>query len=49
LLELRPDFSPEFFMRVWPGTDPAFLATYFGLLRKAGLDIPDEPAAAGDE
>jgi adenylate cyclase len=47
LLEVRPDFSPEFFMRVWPGTDPAFLATYFGLLRKAGLDIPDEPAAAG--
>ena len=47
LLEMRPDFSPEFFMRVWPGTDPAFLAEYFDLLREAGLDIPDEAAAAG--
>jgi tetratricopeptide (TPR) repeat protein len=47
LLEIQPDFSPEFFERMWPNTDRTFFAAYFGLLRKAGLDIPDEPAAAG--
>ena len=46
LLEMQPDFSPEFFERVLTNTDRTVLAVYFGLLRKAGLDIPDEPAAA---
>ncbi len=47
LLEMQPDFSPEFFERIWPNTDRTFLAAYFDLLREAGLDIPDEAAAAG--
>jgi TolB-like protein/Tfp pilus assembly protein PilF len=47
LLEIQPDFSPEFFERMWPNTDRTFFAAYFDLLHKAGLDIPDEPAAAG--
>ena len=46
LLEIQPDFSPTFFQRVWPNTDRTFRAGYFDLLREAGLDIPDEPAAA---
>ena len=46
LLEMQPDFSPEFFERIWPNADRTVLAVYFGLLRKAGLDIPDEPGAA---
>ena len=28
------------------GIDPSIAARYFDGLRKAGLDIPDEPAAA---
>ena len=47
LLEMQPDFSPEFFERVWPNTDRTFFAAYFNLLREAGLDIPGEAAAAG--
>ena len=47
LLEMQPDFSPEFFERIWPNTDRTFLAAYFDLLREAGLDIPNESAAAG--
>ena len=43
---MQPDFSPELFERVFPNTDRTFLAVYFALLRKAGLDIPDEPGAA---
>ena len=46
LLELKPGFSREFFESVWIGVDPSHLETYFEGLRKAGLDIPDEPAAA---
>ena len=38
LLEMQPNFSPEFFERVWPNTDRTLLATYFDLLREAGLD-----------
>jgi len=47
LLEMQPDFSPEFFERIWPNTDRTFLAKYFDLLREAGLDIPGEAAGAG--
>ncbi|MCH7563292.1 MAG: adenylate/guanylate cyclase domain-containing protein [Gemmatimonadetes bacterium] len=47
LLEMQPDFSLEFFERLWPNTDPTFLAAYFDLLREAGLDMPDEPAGDG--
>jgi len=46
LLEMQPRFSPEFFERIWPNCDRTFLTVYFGLLREAGLDIPDEPATA---
>ena len=45
LLELNPDFSPEWVKSIWIGADPLYLATYFEGLRKAGLDIPDEPTA----
>ena len=47
LLEIQPDFPPEFFERIWPNTDRTFIAAYFDLLHEAGLDIPDEAAAAG--
>ena len=43
LRELKPDFSPEFFDRGRIGVDPSFSSPYFQGLRKAGLDIPDEP------
>ena len=49
LLEMQPDFSPEFFERIWPNADRTVLAVYFGLLRKAGLDIPDEPSTSASE
>ncbi len=45
LLELKPDFSPEWVKSIWIGADPLYLATYFEGLRKAGLDITDEAAA----
>ena len=47
LLKMRPNFSREFFEGVWPNCDRTFLAVYFGLLRDAGLDVPNEPATAG--
>ena len=47
LLEMQPNFSPEFVERIWPNADRTFLAAYFDLLHEAGLDIPGEPAAAG--
>ena len=46
LLELKPEFSPEFFDSVWIGVDPSFTTPYFEGLRKAGLDVPDEAAGA---
>ena len=46
LRELKPDFSLEFFESVWIGVDPSFTALLFEGLRKAGLDIPDEPSTA---
>ncbi len=45
LLELNPDFSPEWVKGVWIGIDPSYLATYFEGLRKAGLDFSDEQPA----
>ena len=44
LLELQPDFSPEFFESVWVGVDSSVTEPYFEGLRKAGLDFPDAPA-----
>ncbi len=46
LLELKPDFSRDYFERVYISVDRSFLAIYFEGLRKAGLDVPDEPAGA---
>jgi TolB-like protein/Flp pilus assembly protein TadD len=48
LLELNPDFSPEWFETVNVGADPSFTTPYFEGLRKAGLDIPDESAGTGE-
>ena len=45
LLEMKPDFGPAFFERLWPNTDRAVLKAYFAGLRKAGLDVPGEPKA----
>ena len=39
LLEIQPDFSREFFERIWPNTDRTFLAGYFDLMREAGLAV----------
>ena len=47
LLEIQPDFSPEFFGRIWPNTDRTFVAGYFDLLREAGLDVSEEQAVDG--
>jgi Flp pilus assembly protein TadD len=44
LLELKPEFSPEFFDSVWIGVDRSFTTPFFEGLRKAGLDVPDEAA-----
>ena len=50
LLELKPDFSPDGFMAVLSPLNPEalrpLLKTWIDGLRKAGLDIPDEPATA---
>ena len=43
LLEMKPEFGPAFFERLWPNTDRAFFKVYFAALRKAGLEMPDEP------
>ena len=47
LLELKPDFSADGFMAVLSPLNPEalrpLLKTWFDGLRKAGLDIPDEP------
>ena len=48
LVELKPDFSPEFFETVWIGVHPSVMTLYFEGLRNAGLDFPDEPAGTGD-
>lgn len=42
LLELRPDFSREFFDRVWPNADLTLVTAYFGLLRDAGMNVPQD-------
>jgi adenylate cyclase len=47
LLELKPDFSRKLFDSVFVNDDPASFAAYFYGLRKAGLDIPDEPDRDG--
>jgi adenylate cyclase len=50
LLQLKPDFSPDDFMAVLSPLNPEALRpqlkTWIDGLRKAGLDIPDEPEAA---
>ena len=50
LLEIEPDFSPDGFMAVLSPLNPEALRplfkTWIDGLRKAGLDIPDEPGAA---
>jgi adenylate cyclase len=49
LLEIKPDFSPDALMAGYSPLDPEALRpqfkTMFDGLRKAGLDIPDEPTA----
>ena len=42
LMELEPRYSPEFVNSIWP-KDEGYVHQLDGL-RKAGLDIPDEPA-----
>ena len=50
LLEVKPDFSPDAALSVYSLLKPEALrpqfTTWFDGLRKAGLDIPDEPAPA---
>jgi tetratricopeptide (TPR) repeat protein len=50
LLEIKPDFSPHAALAAIIPVNPEALRarykTWFDGLRKAGLDIPDEPAAA---
>jgi adenylate cyclase len=50
LLEIKPDYSPDALLAAWSPLNPEALRplfkTYFDGLRKAGLDIPDEPTAA---
>ncbi|MCZ6453393.1 MAG: hypothetical protein O6909_04040 [Alphaproteobacteria bacterium] len=50
LLEDDPDFSPHAALAAWYPLNPEALRplykTWIEGLRKAGLDIPDEPAAA---
>ncbi len=41
-IELNPDFSRQWFDSIFIGADPSLVAIYFGVLRKAGLDMPDE-------
>jgi tetratricopeptide (TPR) repeat protein len=49
LLEIKPDFHPDAMMAGYSPLDPEALRpqfkTMFDGLRKAGLDIPDEPTA----
>ena len=49
LLEVKPDFSPHATLAAFSPLDPEALRpqfkTWIDGLRKAGLDIPDEPAA----
>ncbi len=51
LLEIKPDFHPDAIMAAYSPLNPEALRpifqTFFDGLRKAGLDIPDEPPAAG--
>jgi TolB-like protein/class 3 adenylate cyclase len=44
-LELNPDFSREWFDRVWLNVDSSHTTPYFEGLRKAGLDNAGGPAA----
>ncbi len=48
LLEVKPDFSPDAVMAAWSPLNPEavrpLFKTWIEGLRKAGLDIPDEPA-----
>jgi tetratricopeptide (TPR) repeat protein len=50
LLEIKPDYSPDAVLAVFSPLNPEALRpiykTFFDGLRKAGLDIPDEPTAA---
>jgi len=50
LLQIRPDFSPDALLAAWSPLNPEalrpLLKTMFDGLRKAGLNIPDEPSAA---
>ncbi len=50
LHEIKPDFNPDAILAVFSPLYPEALRpqykTYFDGLRKAGLDIPDESAAA---
>lgn len=50
LLEVKPDFTPDTVLVAYSPLNPEALRprfkTWFDGLRKAGLDLPDEPAAA---
>ena len=50
LLELKPDFTPEAALATLSPLNPEALRpqfkTWFDGLRKAGLEMPDEPGAA---
>ena len=50
LLEIKPDYSPDAMLAALSPLNPEALRpiykTIFDGLRKAGLDIPDEPSAA---
>ena len=49
LLKIEPDFSPDDLLSALSPLNPEalrpLLKTWFDGLRKAGLDIPDEPSA----
>ena len=51
LLEIKPDFSLDVVLAAFSSLNPEALRTRFSTwideFRKAGLDIPDEPPAAG--
>lgn len=44
LLELKPDFSREWFESILIGVDPSLMDSYFEGLHKAGLRDPDKAA-----